>query len=392
MSSKDVNSHHLLCYDYLVVLKKHSSKRSNMSLHPPNSFYYVLPDDNYKMKERRIYTHLHEQSADFTKKDTSIEISFETQDSCIECNYPIDIEVICYDFENIQKDAMWSTCPSCENYTVPRLGIKVGGFKGKSTYEKVVLYSPYNLKRNFSKDLVKEHQLNLDLKEFRFKLCDLFWNSVWYFSQMGLPYDLMLPYQDLGEEVVLLDDNIYKIDPKNLHEVLSPKSQKETGDEKIPFDNSNESILFENETEIETFCDLNLCSNVVELFIKCENFPENHRENSNLTKGADPHGEIHEVIHNPFVIDHKIDSNENRQNISTTLDENISPIGKRKSSNKKIFKSLELRNSNPERIKFDTIEEITNEELIIFLILLEITFTNLTIKRKKKIKTLLRAL
>ena len=141
------------------------------------------------------------------------------------------------DFENIQKDAMWSTCPSCENYTVPRLGIKVGGLKGKSTYEKVVLYSPYNLKSNFSKDLVKEHQLNLDLKVFRFKLCDLFWNSVWYFSQMGLPYDLMLPYQEeiRNEEFVLLDDNINKISPENLHDVLSPKSQKETEDDKFTF-------------------------------------------------------------------------------------------------------------------------------------------------------------
>jgi hypothetical protein len=375
MSSKDINSNDLLCYDYLLP-KKHSSKRSNMSLYPPNSFNYIIPDDNYEIKKRQIFTQLKEQSNDITRKDIPIEISFETQDSCIECNFPIDIEVICYDFENIQKDAMWSTCPSCENYTVPRLGIKVGGFKGKSTYEKVVLYSPYNLKSNFSKDLVKEHQLNLDLKVFRFKLCDLFWNSVWYFSQMGLPYDLMLPYQEeiRNEEFVLLDDKINKISPENLHDIISPKSQKETEDDKFPFENLNESIPFENETEMKEFCDLNVCSKEVELLIKKENFEKIDEKKSNLNK--DENGqeivqvdiEAFEDQQNPFVIvvEKEEDSINNKQNI---IDENLSSLTKINISHNKILKSMDFRNSHPEPKKFHEIEEITNEEYYILFII-----------------------
>lgn len=36
----------------------------------------------------------------------------------------------------------------------------------------------------------------IDVKDFRHKNKELFWNIIFYLSNYGLPYDMFLPYQD----------------------------------------------------------------------------------------------------------------------------------------------------------------------------------------------------
>jgi hypothetical protein len=44
------------------------------------------------------------------------------------------------------------------------------------------------------KSPVRDHGLCLDLQKLREDYNSVFWSSIWYFSAIGLPYDLFLPY------------------------------------------------------------------------------------------------------------------------------------------------------------------------------------------------------
>ena len=41
--------------------------------------------------------------------------------------------------------------------------------------------------------------MEADVKRFRHKSPELFWNIIFYMSNYGLPYDMFLPYQDFKE-------------------------------------------------------------------------------------------------------------------------------------------------------------------------------------------------
>jgi hypothetical protein len=100
----------------------------------------------------------------------------------------------------MKKQLLWALCPRCENYIIPKISVVLSGNHKSSKledsdYERFMLYQPDYLRNNYNTALLKEFGLKLDLETFRNKYNSLFWSSIWYFSVLGLPFDLFLPYQ-----------------------------------------------------------------------------------------------------------------------------------------------------------------------------------------------------
>jgi hypothetical protein len=188
-------------YPQISKVKKFSTvtqRRSNMCSLPDNSIYYIVPI-NYIQATKRDF-------------DLYESIFFETEDLCLECREIINVETISYDFDKMQNDLFWAQCPSCNNFIIPKLGIKLGEDDFDDyNYHKVILYSPFYLKQNYSLALLREYELKLDLEAFRTKFSALFWNSVWFFSLMNLPYDFFFPYKKSKVFNICLTQDEYSI-------------------------------------------------------------------------------------------------------------------------------------------------------------------------------------
>jgi hypothetical protein len=121
----------------------------------------------------------------------------------MECMNDIDLNNISRDFHNMRRDVLWAVCPHCESNLLPKIGISLGNELNRyhklayptSTYEAIVLYSPFFLKYNYNNGLLREFGNKLDVENFKMRFNAVFWDSIWYFKLKNLEFDFMLPYE-----------------------------------------------------------------------------------------------------------------------------------------------------------------------------------------------------
>lgn len=133
----------------------------------------------------------------------SDEVKFYAYENCIECSENLNLEKLCKDFDKMKKDVCWALCPHCERYILPKMNIKLGleinenctSKYNTSTFDSVVLYSPFTLKNGLLEGIIKQMKKFLDVDNFKYKFTPLFWDSIWYFYINGLDYTFILPYE-----------------------------------------------------------------------------------------------------------------------------------------------------------------------------------------------------
>lgn len=110
----------------------------------------------------------------------------------------------------------------CKLPTTTLIKVKIGIDIGREGYnvETVKLLSIHELDVKFQNFLeIDENKKNLDLGDLReYNL--LFWNLVWHFNKIGLPYKFFVPYEEVGRnsfKITLHDDKNQEIDltPQN---------------------------------------------------------------------------------------------------------------------------------------------------------------------------------
>jgi hypothetical protein len=144
----------------------------------------------------------------------------------------------------------------------------------------VILHSPYFLKYNYIPVIVKDFGLELPIEIFRKKYNTLFWNCLWYFSIMELPFDFMMPYKheiDIleYEEKENLQSNSNLLH-RQINPYLSPKRKKSdklhiiTNDSLLIIspENKKEQPHFKYEYNEDFSGNLEIQSKVVEIFIE----------------------------------------------------------------------------------------------------------------------------
>lgn len=191
--------------------KKYSVRSSRSYINSFNNLnMYIIdrPTGEVKFRERSINT-----KTEFLRK---FQISFDNEDNCMECNGILNIEILSVNYEKMKKNLFWAVCPNCKNNVVPKLGIDViYGDSQKQYKDKVLLYSPFHLKYNYDVFLLKEYNLQLDVNSFCKKYSALFWNSIWYFSQIDLPFAFLMPYVDNSEVIYKSISSFSKLEIQN---------------------------------------------------------------------------------------------------------------------------------------------------------------------------------
>ena len=189
----------------------------------------------------------------YDKSLISSKLKFENSFTCINCQKPINLYVLCQKFDNIKNDILWVPC-SCGEYNLPKINVRFGLelFPSKKTdYNKkvstsikneIVLYSPYNLKININNAIMTHYGGKLNIHNFKTRFSALFWNFIWYCYLHHLDYSIILPYLKNLEQSretsynnpnnkrmqITFNNELYKKNMVKMYEPSSKKADKET--------------------------------------------------------------------------------------------------------------------------------------------------------------------
>eukprot|EP00824_Muranothrix_gubernata_P004198 TRINITY_DN15367_c0_g1_i1.p1 TRINITY_DN15367_c0_g1~~TRINITY_DN15367_c0_g1_i1.p1 ORF type:complete len:393 (+),score=63.73 TRINITY_DN15367_c0_g1_i1:245-1423(+) len=161
----------------------------------PNSAYY-----RYKTKSFRSRTW---KSSPESKHIIGEEISIFIMEKCPKCNGLLRHKDIAKGFKP-NGDCICIKCAK-ENI-IPQMRVRIGfNFNYRvdpsvHIEEETIFLSPVSLRENAEKLIFQTaNVLKVELSTFRSSYKHIFWNMVWYFGDIGLPYDFMLPYKDRTE-------------------------------------------------------------------------------------------------------------------------------------------------------------------------------------------------
>ena len=160
-------------------------------------------------------------------KDTHVlgkrEVRFFVQERCYQCSGEFNIQDLMRVWQN-DADAEL-VCKICRRNLAPELQVRVGFEVGQlaacsrtSTMEGVALFSPFQLKAK-----AEELEELRDLQTLRTKENALFWNLVWHFHYLKLPYEFLLPYevQQSSCQIIMSEDSpktaVEPFDPERTH-------------------------------------------------------------------------------------------------------------------------------------------------------------------------------
>ena len=158
-------------------------------------------------------------------------------DTCINCQENINLEEISLNYKQMNRELMWTKCPSCNENILPKITIQYGTEINKSGRVKintskndcVVLFSPYFLKVNCNNSLVRNFGIKLDVEEIMLKYNAIFWNSVWYFKLNHLEFDFMLPYQQYLDKMIFdkkLSISTFELEKDILNQKISYEDEE----------------------------------------------------------------------------------------------------------------------------------------------------------------------
>ena len=236
----------------------------------------LLPNNTDELSKDEInFENFRKRSFKFfiNKNCINKKIIIYTKQICPLCSQLIDLYKISLSYKNIIKDQSWVKCPSCYEYILPKLSVKIGDDiifkKTKNTKiiddQSFILYSPYELKMRIKHIMTKNEIKSFSVEKFKEKKYqDIFWSCIWFFKIYNINYDFILPYeQNIDKENTLnsetLANNIdSEINNKTLKEKLPHKIKKNKNKKiKISYKNNKNiirnsvisfSILYNNES------------------------------------------------------------------------------------------------------------------------------------------------
>ena len=112
---------------------------------------------------------------------------------------------------NHDSSVLEVNCPECKKAIIPNIRVRVGN---KYTFgeplvpsyieQVVILMFPQEFKKNVERLALQNNKVKTDLKILRTHYSNIFWNCIWHFTRLSLPYDLFLLYRNevYYEEVV----------------------------------------------------------------------------------------------------------------------------------------------------------------------------------------------
>lgn len=128
-------------------------------------------------------------------------LKFYMKKHCMECKQNIYLGDLINDINNGSRELLWAKCKQCNAEFLPELTIRFGCEMNKlndctlntSVIDDVPLYSPYTLYYTMINSIVKDNKIEID--SLRKNCVALFWNFIWYFKALNLPYECFCPYK-----------------------------------------------------------------------------------------------------------------------------------------------------------------------------------------------------
>mgnify|MGYP002624216881 CR=1 FL=1 len=160
-------------------------------------------------------------------KILSDDIMIYAFDTCINCQENINLETLSLNYKDMTRELMWTKCPHCNEYILPKITVQFGDEINKSgklsintsKNDCLVLFSPYFLKVNSSNSLVRKFGTKLDVEDLMLKFNTIFWNSVWYFKLNHLDFYFFelqkLLWVKFDQIFKSINDQIFKSTNKN---------------------------------------------------------------------------------------------------------------------------------------------------------------------------------
>ena len=192
-----------------MVMKILDKKKSKLENNISNQLQMNLQKDA-NMKYTKTNFKKRGFKSKYYGKILSDDIMIYAFDTCINCQENINLETLSLNYKDMTRELMWTKCPHCNEYILPKITVQFGDEINKSgklsintsKNDCLVLFSPYFLKVNSSNSLVRKFGTKLDVEELMLKYNTIFWNSVWYFKLNNLDFDFMLPYEQQLNEII----------------------------------------------------------------------------------------------------------------------------------------------------------------------------------------------
>lgn len=127
------------------------------------------------------------------------ELCFLIKETCKNCHRFLTIKEIKEGWQENEYD-FEATCAGCKDKYMPnlrvRIGLEVGHETKTSNRENTIFASPRSLKA-LVRDLLDDQRskFRLEIELFRIYNPVIFWNLIWHFNDLGLPFEFMLPYE-----------------------------------------------------------------------------------------------------------------------------------------------------------------------------------------------------
>ena len=148
------------------------------------------------------------------------------------------------------KSIIEVSCPNCHKNFIPSLQLRMGNRyiftepKLETYIERSILFTfPREYKKSIERLALQANtSVKIKVTELKAFYPSIFWNSIWYFSKLNLPFDLFLPYKKdiFYEEVVQNVSQVTISDVKNWNdedkdELNMQKQYEEKIRKKIPY-------------------------------------------------------------------------------------------------------------------------------------------------------------
>eukprot|EP00826_Nyctotherus_ovalis_P049646 TRINITY_DN6016_c0_g2_i6.p2 TRINITY_DN6016_c0_g2~~TRINITY_DN6016_c0_g2_i6.p2 ORF type:complete len:327 (+),score=78.37 TRINITY_DN6016_c0_g2_i6:2333-3313(+) len=126
------------------------------------------------------------------------------QCSACEARYKYeDLRKIVSEMGGDEEDVIEVICSKCSKPMIPNIHVRMGNRYTFSepdvpTYMEraVILMFPRVYKKNVERlALQSNNTVKIEVKRYKTFYQGIFWNSIWHFSRLNLPYDLFLPYK-----------------------------------------------------------------------------------------------------------------------------------------------------------------------------------------------------
>ena len=270
-------------------------------------------------------------------------ITFITTEICSNCRNKINMEDFQKNLNNTNDGVVWAKCPFCKIDYLPKIKIVFGSEINKndklkvctSLVDGVVLYSPKTIYMN-----ILDYS-NIDIDNYKLNYNSTFWNLIYYFKLIGLPFDFILPYtENIFRPKKNSNHNFFKVKFSNVSDFVNNNNNINIKNNNNNNMNNNYKIKIKNNIDVNQNEEAKIPNNT--MTFQQQNIPNNNQYNT---------------------IVHKIDEGQNK---NVYMDNRIIKlIPKRIDNNNNQFNNINLLNQNLPNANAKQISSFNNNNFII---------------------------